>query len=151
MNTGISITGIVEIDAVLRGLPKELQHKILSQAHADAAEPLVNTAQSIVPEKTGNLQRSIGIKKFSVEKAGAIGLVQAGPLRGGQKKGFHGHLIEYGHRIVTRSGAEKGRTTPKPFMKPAWERTKGLVERGIAEAIGRRIRSFMRRTIKNNA
>lgn len=151
MSQGVVITGYDEIDKLLKQLPSQLQHKILSEAHAEAARPLVDRAQSKAPEKTGNLSRSIGVKKFNVQKVAQIGLVQVGPLRGGGRKGYHGHLIEYGHAIVTRSGQLKGFVKERPFMGPAYNETKDIVERNIAANIGKRLLSFMKRTIKKYA
>lgn len=151
MSQGVVITGYAEIDKVLRELPNQLQHKILSEAHAESARPLVDRAASKAPEKTGNLSRSIGVKKFNVQKAAQVGLIQVGPLRGGMRKGYHGHLIEYGHKIVTRSGQTRGFVKGKPFMQPAFNETKDMVERNIAANIGKRLLSFMKRTIKKYA
>lgn len=151
MSQGITITGYAEIDKLLRQLPDQLQHKILSEAHAIAARPLVDRAATKAPEKTGNLSQSIGVKKFSVQKAAQIGLVQVGPLRGGGRKGYHAHLIEYGHRMITRSGESRGFVKARPFMEPAFNETKDMVERNIAEIIGKRLLSFMKRTIKKYA
>jgi len=70
--------------------------------------------------------------------------------------GAHGHLVEFGHDIVPRgqsrsvgkgrlSGAKKkggvttGRTQPKPFLRPAFDSTRGqqmaAMERILAQAI----------------
>lgn len=144
MSVKISITGVKEIDSVLKGMPLQMSDRVLSQAHSDAAFPLVSAAHYLAPVgKTGNLAESIGIVRVGVKRGGNIGEVQVGPRRGGGYKGFHGHFIEFGktNRDGTRSEA-------KPFMKPAWEQTKAMVENGIARFIGVRLNSFMRRTLK---
>lgn len=141
----ISVTGIKEIDAVLRGLPRQMQDSILKSAHADAAKPLIDAAKHIVPVgKTKNLQTSIGVERISIKKTNEVGLVQVGPRRKSGYKGFHGHLIEYGK--TNRDGT---RTTPQPFMEPAFNQTKTQVESRIAENLGKKVYQFMRRTIKN--
>ena len=140
----ISITGINEIDKVLKGLPLQLQDRVLKAAHADAAKPLISAAKAIVPKgKTKNLVTSIGVERVSMKKTDAIGLVQVGPRRKGFK-GQHGHWIEFGK--TNRNGT---RTTPSPFMEPAFNQTKGAVERGIAESVGKKLYQFMKRTVKN--
>lgn len=142
----ISVSGIKEIDKVLKGLPLELQDRVLKNAHADAAKPLIATAKNIVPVgKTGNLKESIGVERISMKKTNAIGLVQVGPRRKGGYKGFHGHLVEYPH--FTRDGVNK--TTPKPFMEPAYNQTKNQVLENIKTSVGRKLNLFMKRTIKN--
>lgn len=143
-NIKISVTGVKEIDAVLRGMPLELSDRVLSQAHSDAAFPLVSAAHFLAPVgKTGNLADSIGVVKTGLKRGGNIGEVSVGPRRSGQYKGFHGHLIEFGK--TNRDGT---RTTPKPFMRPAWEQTKAQVEAAIGNAVGRRLLNFMRRTLR---
>lgn len=141
----ISVTGIREIDAVLKGLPRQMQDSILKSAHADAAKPLIDTAKQIVPVgKTKNLQTSIGVERISIKKTNEVGLIQVGPRRKSGYKGFHGHLIEFGK--TNRDGT---RTTPQPFMEPAFNQTKTQVESRIAESLGKKVYQFMRRTIKN--
>tara|TARA_R110000868_G_scaffold96848_3_gene266354 strand:+ start:1571 stop:1999 length:429 start_codon:yes stop_codon:yes gene_type:complete len=140
----ISVTGLKEIDKVLRGLPDQLQDRVLKNAHTDAAKPLISAAKSIVHVKTGNLQKSIGVVRTSLKKTGAVGLVQVGPRRGGGNKGFHGHLIEYGK--TNRDGT---RSRKFPFMEPAFNQTQSQVESNIATSLGKRINQFMKRTIKN--
>lgn len=145
MSLKVSFTGVKEIDAVLRGMPLLLSDKVLSQAHADAAFPLVSKAHLLAPVgKTGNLADSIGVVKVGISKGGNVGQVSVGPRRGGGHRGYHGHLIEYGK--TNRDGT---RTQTKPFMAPAFDSTKSEVERGIADNIGRRLSAYMKRTVKN--
>lgn len=146
----ISVTGLKEIDRVLKELPKQMQHSILSAAHAAAAKPLVEKAKLIAPEgPTGNLVDSIGVSKTSVKKANKLGEVRVGPRRKGGFKGFAGHLVEFGtKRRRTRKGANRGLMRPKPFMKPAFGQTKGQVEKDIALQIGRVMMRTMRRYLR---
>jgi len=146
----ISVTGVKEIDAVLKGLPLQLNHKILGQAHADAAKPLIDRAKLLAPEgPTGNLVDSIGAEKVGFGKSDEIGLVIAGPRRGGKNRGFHGHLVEYGTKQrKNKKGANRGMMKKKPFMAPAFESTKAEVESRIATSIGKKLYSFMKRTLK---
>jgi HK97 gp10 family phage protein len=151
MSVNLSVTGLKEIDDLLKGLPRQLQHRVLQAAHADAAKPLIDFAQGYSPFKTGKLERSIGAIKPPIHKATEIGIVKIGPRRGGIYKGYHGHLIEYGHRIVTKKGKTVGKTRPKPFIEPAFNVTKKRVENNIADSIGKKLISFMKRTIKKYA
>lgn len=145
MSVKISLTGVKEIDACLKGMPLLLSDKVLSQAHTDAAFPLVAKAHMLAPiGKTGNLADSIGVIKVGISRGGNIGQVSVGPRRGGGFKGFHGHLIEYGK--TNRNGT---RTQPKPFMQPAYETTKEEVENRIAENLGKRLNAFIKKTVKH--
>lgn len=143
MSVKISVTGLKEIDEVIKGLPLQLQDRVLKTAHADAARVGVDAAKAIVPVgKTGNLKNSIGIERVNMKRTDEVGLVQYGPRR--RNKGFHGHLIEYGK--TNRDGT---RTTGFPFMAISFAQTKGLIESRIADSIGKKLASFMKRTLKN--
>jgi HK97 gp10 family phage protein len=140
----ISLTGKKEIDAALRGLPLQLQDSVLKNAHSDAAKPLIQTAKNIVPVKTGNLKNSIGVERLSIKKTNEAGVISVGPRRKGGNKGFHAHLIEYGKK--NRDGSMSKKT---PFMEPAFNQTKGEVEKRIATSLERKVTLFLRRTLKN--
>jgi hypothetical protein len=149
-NVKISLTGVREIDAVLKGLPLQLSHKILGQAHADAAKPLVDRAKLQAPDgPTGNLIDSIGVEKTNIAKATEIGQVQAGPRRGGRNRGYVAHLVEYGTKPrKNKKGANRGVMKAKPFMRPSFELTKVDVEGRIATSIGKKLNAFMKKTLK---
>lgn len=146
----ISVTGIREIDRVLKELPKQMQHSVLSAAHAAAAKPLVEKAKLTAPEgPTGNLVDSIGVSKTNVKKANKLGEIRVGPRRKGGFKGFAGHLVEFGTRPrKTRKGAYRGVMRPKPFMRPSFGATKGLIEKDIALQIGKVMTRTMRRYLR---
>jgi len=149
MSIKLSVTGVKEIDKVLRGLPAQLQDKILAQAHADAAKPLVEKAKLLAPEgPTGNLVDSIGTEKLG-KRGREIGQVQAGPRRSRRHKGYAGHLVEFGTKKRTnKRGANRGVMPKKAFMFPAFRQTKTVVENAIAGAIGKKLFAFMKRTLK---
>lgn len=144
MSVKLSITGFKEIDSVIKGLPKQLQDRVLKNAHADAAKVLIRDAQSTAPlGKTGNLRKSIGVERISIKKTNELGLIRVGPRRKGGYKGFHGHLVEFGktNRDGTRSKAN-------PFFEQSYNRTKGTLEMQIKESLGKKLNQFMQRTIK---
>jgi len=144
MSVKLSVTGIKEIDAVIKGLPLQLQDRVLKTAHADAAKIGVQAAKAIVPVKTGTLRDSIGVERVSMKRTTEIGLVQYGPRKRGGFKGFHGHLIEYG-----KNNRDGTKTKPQPFMEPSFNQTKGQIQNNIADSLGKKLNSFMKRTIKN--
>lgn len=140
-----SVTGVKEIDQLMKAWPLEVSDKILSQAHSDAAFPLIAAAHLLAPVgKTGNLAESIGVERVGIKRGGDVGQVAVGPRRRGGFKGYHGHLIEYGK--TNRDGT---RTQAKPFMAPAFNNTKAEVERLIANAIGKRMMTVAKRILKN--
>lgn len=146
----ISVTGVAEIDKVLRELPKQMTHTILGAAHAAAAKPLVTKAKLLAPEgPTGNLVDSIGVSKTNIKKADKLGEVRVGPRKKGRFKGFAGHLVEYGtKRRRNKKGANRGVMPAKPFMKPSYHQTKNEVERQIAVSIGKVMVRTMRRYLR---
>lgn len=151
MNIKLSLTGVNEIDQVLKGLPNQINHRIMGAAHADAAKPIIPAAQSRIKNKTGRLRDSLGTEKISVRKSNQIGLVYVGPRRKRGKKGFHGHLVEFGHKLVSskKSGKRQiGFVRPYPFMEPAFHQTKAEVTENIKTSVAKKLVSFMKRTIK---
>ena len=69
-------------------------------------------------DKTGNLRKSIRLKKSKFKDGGFI--VEA---RGKNKdKGYHAWLVEYGHLEYAFSYATGRRVPPHPYMRPASEK-----------------------------
>lgn len=149
MDVTLKLTGHQDIDKVLRGLPLQINHKILQNAHASAAKVLVDAEKLSAPEgPTGNLIDSIGVIKTPIGRAGALGEINVGPRRG-RYKGYAAHLVEYGTRKrQNKSGANRGTMPKKPFALPSWEKTKDKVESSIAAQLSRHLLRFMKRTIK---
>jgi hypothetical protein len=146
----VKTTGVKPIDYVLKRLPQQLNHRVLQSAHYDAAKVLVNEAKNLAPEgPTGNLVDSIGTVRPSMSKASELGLIEVGPRRG-RYKGNAAHLVEYGTvQRRNKRGANRGKMTAKPFMFPAWEKTKDRIRASINTNIGTALWRFMKRTIKN--
>lgn len=149
MSVKISVSGVKEIDAVLKGMPAQLSHTVLGQAHAAAAKPLIERAKLLAPEgPNGSLVDSIGAEKESFARANELGQVQAGPRRSRRHKGHVGHLVEYGTTTrANKRGANRGTMRKKPFMQPAFNQTKTLIEGGIAENLGKKLTAFMKKTL----
>ncbi len=150
MSVKMSVTGVKEIDAVLTGLPLQVTHNILGAAHFAAAKPLIEKEKLLAPEgPEGNLVDSIGAIKTPIKKADSVGEVIVGPRRSRPYKGHHGHLVEFGTKQrKTKKGANRGTMPKKPFALPAFIQTQSLVVAGIADNVGKRLYSFMKRTIK---
>lgn len=146
---GVVITGMIELDRMLKQMPTELNHRILGAANAAAAKPLVAAAQSIAPiGKTGNLKKSIGAVKIAISKANEIGTVHVGPRRKGGYRGNHGHLVEFGTaQRFHKSGKSVGVMPKKPFMSPALDRTKDQIENTRKEFIAIKLHAFMKRSL----
>lgn len=152
----MKVTGVKEIDTVLRNMPKQLTHKVLQTANAAAGKHTVNAAKLLAPEgPTGRLIDSIGVVKSPMGRANNLGEISIGPRRG-RYKGFAAHLVEYGtvnRKLLGRGkykqGTKRGIMPRKPFMEPAWSRTQDKVRGSINNEVGRVLYNFMRKTIKN--
>jgi hypothetical protein len=143
MDVKVKFVGVKEIDSVLKGLPRQINHKLLQSAHVQASKILVDKAKLLAPEgKNGDLIDSIGTMKESVRKASELGMTKTGPRRRkGRYKGHTAHIVEYG-----RSGR---RMKVTKFMEPAWVATRNQVTASINGFLGKALYNFMRRTIKN--
>ena len=111
LQPGIRVEGMdVALAALARYGPKEIQDdaRRASMAGAKVAATLIRPA---APKgKTGRLRGSVRARKGRVGFAAAI----AGP------RARHAHLVIRGHRIVTRSGVDTGRTAKSnPFVDRA--------------------------------
>ena len=148
----IKLTGVKEIDAVLKGLPKEVNNKLLTTAHVNAAKPLVEKAKLLAPEgPTGNLVDSIGTQATGIKSQRALGETHTGPRRGRGKgqRGHHGYWTEVGTKTrKTKKGANRGKMTGTHWMARSWEATKGKVEPIVNQELGKSLLKFMRKTLK---
>lgn len=146
----IRLVGIEQIDAVVKGLPLEINHKLLQEANAKAAQPLVEKQHLFSPVgNTGNLAESMGIVK-GPKAFEALGLIDVGPRVGGQYKGNVAHLVERGtKRRQTKSGANRGVMPALHFLERAFEQTKTVVQENINVELARKVYAFMKRTIRN--
>lgn len=149
----VKFTGVREIDEVLKGLPRQVNDRLLRRAHTLAAAPLVLKEKQTAPRfKTRNLKESIGIIKASRNKE--LGAIAVGPRRKGIYKGHAAHLVEYGTKKRSLIGKGKYKTgnrgvmPAKPFAFPAWQATRAQVLAGINGELGRTLLAYMKRTIK---
>ncbi len=143
-NNGISFQGFDELAAVLEGLPGRLGDQTVNTILRKAAAPLVTRARALSSnaDVTGYTTKSIGILANR-----RLNLITMGPRRGGQFKGYIAHLLEYGTAPhVIRAKAAGGHlrfggkaytsvnhpgTAAQPFMRPAYDETKGAVVESI--------------------
>jgi len=137
--SGIDFQGIEELGQVLDGLPGRFGDQVVDKILRKAAQPLIQAAKqnSSHADVTGDTTKSIGI--IANRKANSI---TVGPRRGGPFKGWHAHILEYGaapHTIRAKPGqvlvwnggaayqVEHPGIAAQPFMRPAYDATKGAV------------------------
>jgi hypothetical protein len=160
MRLKLDVTGIKEIDTLLKQMPLKLSDRVLQNASARAAKPLVEKEKLLAPEgPTGNLVDSIGVVRGSFNQLGRgqrlVGEVSVGPRRRGRYKGHAGHLVEYGTKKRTTKGrgrvkvpSNRGIMPKKPFVKPAFQATRNHVLQIYNQEVAKVLLSTMRRTVK---
>lgn len=156
------LSGHKELLRVLDQLPKSLTEKAVQAAGKKALVPVRDAAAATLRSRSsdsGELADSMTIstrlsKRQRRLNKGLIA-VHAGPS---YPSGAHGHLVERGTRErwtkrKTWFGTRyRGRMTPEPFLRPAWDAHQGKVLQimqrelwGIIQAAVRRLRKSAER------
>lgn len=151
--------GTNELMRKLQTLPAKVFNKVVRSAITKAADPTLKAARARVPEETGALKKSLykRVRMYGKSKT-AVAIV--GPrtkfMKGKRKPSKYAHLVERGHagrfgkNIVKRSARQamffiqkghlsaQGKHVPAhPFMRPAYEQTKGQAVRILKEQLGK--------------
>jgi len=142
----VEIKGLRELDNNLKQLPLKIQKKVLGQAARAGATVIRKEARKNIkslPEKTGNLRKSITIVKNRRSQPHNP-IFTIGP----SGKGWYGHLVEYGFCATgpkkkgltyreSRGRAKKfGKHTPgRPWFRPAFDTT----VKKVIEQMGKRL------------
>lgn len=146
--TGIKVEGIDQLKAnIEKALLKHPEAKV-RRALTKGAEPLVSSARANVKRsETGVLSESIRVlKKYGRDPMGVyVGPVfkrkRAASTDGKRPKGekgnaWYAHFVEYGtdkHNLgykgkyVSAKGSDHPGSKPYPFMRPAYDNTRGQV------------------------
>lgn len=137
---------IAKLRKSLDGLTGQLNDKLFLKINKKGAEPLVHRMHRLAPVgETGHLAESIGTVSAKSEGLGAI---ETGPRRRGGYKGFAGHLMEFGTKIrQTKGGANRGKVTARPFVRPAWEDTNKQVLGIIEKNLSNEVEKYLNRTV----
>lgn len=141
------VNGTAEIIQKLRSLNFSGSND-LYEGLKQASQPIIDSAQSKVNVRTGNLRASIGFierRKTAYYKS----VVLIGPRTYNRWAGFHAHLVEYGtvKRQIkeTKTRGEKadpefgnrGAVTPGKFafMEPAFKETAPIVKNNVNQLV----------------
>ena len=120
----LKVAGNVRIEDLDKGFFDQLQ-----QSKGEIDKVLADTANFVRDEakrtsdfidKTGNLRKSIRKRKSKFVDGGYI-VIASGRNRG-KDKGFHAHLVEFGHLKVLWGRRTSEHVAPRPFMRNALER-----------------------------
>lgn len=113
MPSDLKITGIeqalVSFTEIARQTPRKVARKVLLKASTPVLRSARDNLAAATNTKSGNLMESLKTgqgRKYRKGRADGTGYVVIGPA---WPKGAHGHLVEYGHRIVI--GKRHGRAS----------------------------------------
>ncbi len=114
------MVGDKELIRKLERLGSRVARGIERKVMTRAGRPIIRIARAYLRShrKTGNLFRSIGLKKKTYRGEVVVGVI--GARLSGKHKGQHAHLLEKGTGPrYTKRGAFRGRMPSFPFMAPA--------------------------------
>jgi HK97 gp10 family phage protein len=134
----VSVSGLRQLEAALKELPKATARNVLKRTLVKAGEPIAQRARENAPVRTRQLQQSIVVSpriKNKVGNAEYAAAMRAGlgkaiatqamrdARRGARasfaemyvgptaREGWYGHFVEFGTRNMAA----------RPFMRPAWD------------------------------
>lgn len=148
MSLSITVQGEAETIAALQDLSRQVQRRMIDRAARAALKPVVATARAGVPRDTGNLRKSIGVKKSRRTRKGEI-VLSVGPRPGFDWKDEKGKLqvpwryaipVEYGH--LTKGGASY--VAPVGFLRAAYHQHRLTIISDFAVELKARIERWKR-------
>lgn len=129
MSMTIRIDGAKEVIARLSGLTVALQKRILNKVGRRVLKPVVASARKNVPEDTGNLKKSLGVKRVKRARKGEfVFLVGARPgFKWGDPVTQTEHdpmryavAVEYGHVLKVFGRPTGVFIAPAGFLRAAY-------------------------------
>jgi len=143
MSASMKITGLSDVAALLRKLPKRTGRKIMQDALRKGAKPMVKAARDKVPVDQKDLKKSIGVVRNKKESTPEREVISITTRKGGNFKSAHAHLIEFGVDPFGPAGKDalvfktkdggivrvqqvKGQKK-QPYMTPAFSQTKRMM------------------------
>ena len=138
------IEGLAASIAKLDSVEKKLRTKILRKAMGQAGKLVLWAAKAKARRVTGLLRRSLGRKVKLFKNGVAIAIV-------GPRVGFEQEVQRGGRTVMSKPTkyshlVEKGtkHSKPQPFLRPAGEEQKGIVESAIGNTIANGIEDAAR-------
>lgn len=150
-----SLVGAKELIQNLDDLPKSFQKPVLRRAIIKALAPVLAAAEALAGSTVRMLD---GRYKLSYAISTKLTANQARQAR--QRRAVDGiyavtvyvgsndpkaHLLEFGHRIVTRLGNVVGTARPFPVMRPAWDGNKEAAFNIFLNELSKELLSTVRR------
>jgi len=117
MSAEVYVRNIEGLDAQLDDIIKAVDQNLESTAGYVFQEAKTTLE---FHDKTGNLRKSIKLRKSKFEDGGYI--VSAKGSASGTDRGYHAHLVEFGHVMFLRGKPTGKRVKPHAFLRPALEK-----------------------------
>lgn len=148
MANELHVSGLSELDRLLKELPAKIEGNIMRGAVRAGAKVMETRAKELVPVDDGDLRDSIKVSTKS--KRGQV----SATVRAGGKKAFYAHMVEFGtarHFIkprkrkslffagMAREVVDHPGTSPKPFMRPALDNSQREAVDAAASYIRQRL------------
>jgi HK97 gp10 family phage protein len=148
----VKLEGVTDLRAALDELSKGVKRKMAKGAVTAAALPSLRAMERHAQRSrdTGALIQSLGVRSILWKNGNATAVV--GPRRGRfgpdgkDAPVWYAHLVEFGH-----TAANGKQVAGKPFMRPAWDETKGDGAAVMAEYLKPRIAAAAKRAAKKKA
>jgi HK97 gp10 family phage protein len=161
----IKIEGLKEIQAALQDLSKATARNVVKRVLLKRAQPIVEAARTRAPVRTGRVRDSI-IAQARGGNAGKAAFAEA--MRGGASRAEAGRAAREANRaagsivevvIGPHDGAfyaslvEFGtaHSSPKPFLRPAWDAGKIQVLDGVGDDMWAEIQKALARQARRQA
>lgn len=135
MQTGFDLSELSNLgkdfaDYALKEMPKETKNFLRKQGDQLRKET-ASAAKKEFNRKTGNLIK--GIKRGKVYYYKSDSRLAVRVYAGG--KAHHANLLEYGHRIVTQSGEEKGFVKGKHIFEKSMNKFESKFEKNLFDFV----------------
>ena len=127
--TTVTIDGLEELIKATARIGHQAMPLI--QVRSDeAGKVILEVAKQNVAEKTGFLKKSLrqSKRRLKAQKLSTFNYI------GFSRKAAYGIPLELGHRLVIK-GTPAGVVTPRPFLRPAADASKGMVEANIVKGM----------------
>ena len=161
----IKIEGLREIQAALQELSKATARNVVKRVLLKRAQPIVEAARTRAPVRTGKLRDSI-IAQARGGNAGKAAFAEA--IRGGASRAAAGRAAREANRaagstVEVAIGPHDGafyaslvefgtaHSSPKPFLRPAWDAGKMQVLDGVGDDMWAEIKKALARQAKRLA
>lgn len=154
----VEIQGYDKFLKAIEKLPDKTKRSEMLKLIRKTTKPTILAAKANINDQSGRLARSIG---NITGKSKTYPNILVGPRIKGNHAGFHGHLVEFGtkkHVIWQKYKTKNGRiirrriehpgSKPHPFMKPAFESTKGLVSKDLEVRIAKYLEKKVQTLLK---